>query len=253
MLSDTPPATVSEGPESNDESPAADPFLSPKRGATELYLIRHGDALPDASDLVNGSSYDEQGLSDLGRRQALALAERLPALGLGAVYSSPIRRARQTADAIATASGLVTVIDRELREVELGPVGTRPDAQTNAADTARLIRERLLEIARIAVLSGTWSSIPGSEPSAELRGRLTAAILRIAERHPGQRVALVSHGGAINAYIAAILGIDRDYFFPAANTSVSMVRVKGQRQMLFALNDISHLREANLLTSDAIS
>jgi broad specificity phosphatase PhoE len=253
MMSDTPPATLSGEPESNDEAPAADPFLSLKWGAAELYLIRHGDALPSADDLVSGSSYDEQGLSDLGRRQAEALAGRMPALGLGAVYSSPIPRARQTADAIATASGLATQIDAELREVELGPIGRRPDAETNAADTARLLRERLLEIARVAVLSGTWSSIPGSEPSAQLRRRLTAAILRIAARHPGQRVAVVSHGGAINAYIAEILGIDRDYFFPAANTSVSMVRVKGQRQMLFALNDISHLREANLLTSDALS
>jgi len=253
MISDTPPATVPGEPESNDESPASDPFLSLKRGATELYLIRHGDALPGDSEVASGNSYDQQGLSDLGRRQAQALADRLPALGLGAVYSSPIPRARQTADAVAAASGLVTVIDDELREVGLGPIGQLPDSQTDAAATVRLIRERLLEIARVAVLSGTWSSIPGSEPSAELRRRLTAAILRIVERHPGQRVAVVSHGGAINAYIAAILGIDRDYFFPAANTSVSMVRVKGQRQMLFALNDISHLREANLLTSDAMS
>ena len=252
MISDTSPTTVPGELESSDEA-AVDPFLSLKRGATEMYLIRHGDALPGDTDLVSGSSYDEQGLSDLGHRQAQALADRLPALGLGAVYSSPIPRARQTADAIAAASGLETLIDSELREVELGPIGRLPDSQTSAADTARLIRERLLEIARVAVLSGTWSSIPGSEPSAELRRRLTAAILRIAERHPGQRVAVVSHGGAINAYIATILGIDRDYFFPAANTSVSMVRVKGQRQMLFALNDISHLREANLLTSDAVS
>jgi broad specificity phosphatase PhoE len=253
MLSDTPSVTGSGEPESNDDSPVADPFLSLKRGATEMYLIRHGDALPDTADLVDGSSYDEQGLSNLGRQQAQALADRLRSLGLGAVYSSPILRARQTADAIATASGLETVIDSELREVALGPIGKRPDAETTSADIARLIRERLLEIARVAILSGTWASIPGSEPSAAIRRRLTAAIRRIAGHHPGQRVAVVSHGGAINAYIAAILEIDRDYFFPAANTSVSLVRVKGQRQLLFALNDISHLRETNLLTSDATS
>src|SRR5262252_1227301 len=73
-----------------------DPFLSLKQGATEIYLIRHGDALPDADEAVGGG-YDEQGLSDLGRRQAQALGERFSSVALGAIYSSPLGRARQTA------------------------------------------------------------------------------------------------------------------------------------------------------------
>ncbi|HLJ81389.1 MAG TPA: histidine phosphatase family protein, partial [Ktedonobacterales bacterium] len=92
-----------------------------------------------------------------------------------------------------------------------------------------------------------WDSIPGSEPSAHLRARLTAAIDSLARRHPGERIAVVSHAGAINAYIAAMLGLANDYFFPAANTSISIVRIKGARFMLLALNDVNHLREAGLL------
>jgi broad specificity phosphatase PhoE len=60
-------------------------------------------------------------------------------------------------------------------------------------------------------------------------------------------VAIFSHGGAINAFFADLLGLDRDYFFPAANTSVSVARVQGERRLLMALNDISHLREAGVL------
>jgi 2,3-bisphosphoglycerate-dependent phosphoglycerate mutase len=233
-----------------EEASADDPFLSLKRGASELYLIRHGDALPDAGEVV-GEGYDEQGLSDRGRLQARALAERLRSVELGAIYSSPLLRARETAETVAAVRDAEVFIDDDLREVALGPIGTLPGLGVSAEEIARLIHDRLRQIALVAVTTGSWTSIPGSEPSMQLRRRLTGAVERIAGRHAGQRVALVSHAGAINAYLAAILGLERDYFFPTANTSISVVRVKGQRRMLFALNDVGHLREADLLPSDA--
>ncbi len=91
-----------------------------------------------------------------------------------------------------------------------------------------------------------WASIPGSEGSEALRARATAAVGRLAAGHPGQRVAVVSHGGTINAYIAAMVGVARDYFFPCANTSISVVRIKGERRLLLGLNDIAHLQRARL-------
>ena len=191
-------------------------------------------------------------MSDLGRRQAQALGERFENVELGAIYSSPLGRARQTAEAVAATSACQVQLDPELREVELGPIRMLPGSEVSREEIATLLRDRLREIAVVAVTSGSWSSIPGSEPSNQLRRRVMNAVVRIAGLHPGKRVAVVSHGGAINAYLAAILGIERDYFFPAANTSISTVRVKGQRQMLFALNDISHLRDQSLFTADAV-
>jgi broad specificity phosphatase PhoE len=228
------------------EQAAADPFLSLKSGATEIYLIRHGDALPGADEIAEGD-YDAQSLSTLGRRQAQALAARLrETTPLAAVYSSPIGRARETAAPIAEAQELEVLIEPELREVGLGPIGPEATAGLGPDDVAKLLKDRLREIAVIAVTAGGWEAIPGSEPSAALRARLRAAISRIAAAHPGARVAVVSHGGAINAYVASVLGLGRDYFFPAANTSVSVVRIKGARAMLFSLNDITHLRAPNL-------
>jgi broad specificity phosphatase PhoE len=245
--------TISFPPTSSSDASevGADPFLSRGRGATEIYLIRHGDALPDAAQAVGGG-YDQQGLSDLGRRQAEALGERFASVELGAIYSSPLGRARQTAEAVAATTGCQVQIDPELREVALGPIGEPPGTGASQEEIARLLRDRLREIAVVAVASGKWASIPGSEPSEELRRRVINAIQRIAAQHSGQRVAVVSHGGAINAYLATILGIERDYFFPAANTSVSTVRVKGQRHMLFALNDVNHLRDRELFPADAV-
>src|SRR5437879_2830024 len=86
------------------EAEIDDPFLSLKRGATEVYLIRHADALPGADEVVGGG-YDEQALSELGRRQGQALGERMREIPLAAVYSSPIGRAVQTARYVAEAQG----------------------------------------------------------------------------------------------------------------------------------------------------
>jgi 2,3-bisphosphoglycerate-dependent phosphoglycerate mutase len=242
MTSDEPAA---DSPDQQAMLSKQDIFLSLKGGATEIYLIRHADALPGADEVTPGG-YDDQPLSELGRRQARALGERLRDARLAAIYSSPIGRARQTAEAIGSEAGLWVQIEPDLREVALGAIGPDFTAHHSREETAALIKDRLREIAEVAVTSGRWADIPGSEPSDHLRARMLAVVSRIAERHVGQRVAAVSHGGAINAYFAALLGLERDYFFPAANTSISVVRLKGERSMLLALNDIAHLRESGL-------
>jgi len=243
---------TSEGMRRADANGSDDPFLSLKSGSTEIYLIRHGDALPGADEVSEGG-YDDQALSELGRRQAEALGERLRSVRLAAVYSSPIGRARETAGYVARAQGLEVQSEPGLREIGLGPIGPGLEAGASPEELAKALKARLREIAVVAVTTGRWADIPGSEPSSELRRRLVETVGRIAAAHPGQRVAAVSHGGAINAYLAEILGIERDYFFPAANTSISVVRVKGPRQMVFSLNDVGHLLQQGLLTSDASS
>lgn len=228
------------------ETDALDPFLSPERGSAEILLVRHADALPGPDEVIDGG-YDAQALSELGRRQAAALGERLRSADLAAVYASPIGRARETASYIANAAGLEVIVEENLREVGLGRIGPAERAGLTSGEVAEVLRQRLHEIAAIIGTTGRWSAIPGSEPSQQLRQRVMEAIDRIAARHPGRRAVAVSHGGAINAFFASILGIELDYFFPAANTSVSVARVKGPRRIVLALNDISHLREDGLL------
>ncbi len=225
----------------------SDPFLSPKNGGTEILLIRHADALPDAAEVVLDGAYNSQALSELGRRQARALAERLRTTTLAAIYSSPIPRARQTASPTAEALGLDVRIDDGLREVEVGHIGPDLPLGASGEDIARALRRRLNEIAAVALTTGMWSSIPGSEGSSDLRARATDVVNRLAAGYPGQRVAMVSHGGTINAYIAAMLDVERDYFFPCANTSISVVRVKGERRLLLGLNDVAHLQKSGLM------
>jgi probable phosphoglycerate mutase len=232
---------------SNNESPADPPFLSRKNGAAEIFLIRHGDALPGGDEIVPGGTYDDQPLSQLGRQQAEALAARLASIPLDAIYSSPYRRARETAQALALVRGLEVAIEPDIREIRLGTVGAGLPQGVSPDAYAAALRGRLDEIVRRVASTGYWSAIPGSEPSGEFRARVLAAIDTLAARHAGQRIALFSHGGVINAYLAITLGLERDFFFPIINTSVSVVRVKDGRRVLLGLNDICHLRDAGLV------
>lgn len=229
-----------------EQAEQPDPFMSLKRGGVELFIVRHADALPDASEVVRGG-YDEQALSALGRKQAEALANRLQDVALAAIYTSPMGRAIQTAAPTAATHHLEIQPVEGLREVALGGLSADSITATTLEEAAALLRARLREIATVAVSTGQWESIPGAEPSAQLRNRLTATIDRIIATHRGERVLIVSHAGAINAYLAALLGIEHDYFFPTANTSISVMRAQGSRRMLFSLNDIAHLAQAGLL------
>jgi len=55
-------------------------------------------------------------------------------------------------------------------------------------------------------------------------------------------VLIFTHGGVVNAYVAEVLGLDRDFFYPAANTSITLVRVSGKHRVLYVLNDIGHIK-----------
>lgn len=217
-----------------------DPLLRLENGSTEIYLVRHGDALPGADEVVDGG-YDDQSLSELGRRQSLALTARMRQVTVTAIYSSPIKRAWQTASFVGDALGLEVRVDEELREVDLQPIAPHHLVSLDAEGRAQAVRAYLHGIESLALRVGIWSQIPGSEPSAMLRTRLTRVVDRIASQHSGERVAIVTHAGAINAYIAAALGLERDFFFPASNASISVMRVKGQHHLLIRLNDVAHL------------
>ncbi len=194
-------------------------------GATEVLLIRHGEAqaLP-AGEALEPKEIDLP-LTQRGHAQAAAVAERLRKRGIAAIYSSPLRRARETADALARSASLPITDDARLREGEVAGVG--PVAMN--------------DLAEIAIAHGGWSHLPGTESSLAVRTRMRAAVDEAVAAHPGCRVALFSHAGAINAYVASLLDLRSDFFFPAGNTGISIVRARDERRLIVSLNDIAHL------------
>ena len=89
--------------------------------------------------------------------------------------------------------------------------------------------------------TGKWDGIPGGEGDAVFRSRVAAAIEAIALAHLGQTVAVVAHGGVINAYLSDALGIERSLWLTVENTSISFVRVTPYGHYVVVAGDCQHL------------
>ena len=218
-----------------------DPFLLQHANAAELFIVRHADAIPDEDEIIPSGIYDNLPLSRLGREQAQALAERLSNVSFNAIYSSPLRRCLETAAPLVERVGITPIIVPDLQEIRLGEVLPLPQDGNDLAALTQALQARQVEIVRVAGNTGHWDTIKDSEPSQEFRKRVVDALDEIARHHMGERVLAFSHGGVVNAYVAEVLGLERDFFFPAGNTSITMVRVAGNHRVLFVLNDIAHL------------
>ncbi|GAC1380459.1 MAG: histidine phosphatase family protein [Ktedonobacteraceae bacterium] len=219
-----------------------DPFLFRHDNAAELFLVRHGDAIPDEDEIIPSGMYDNLPLSRIGREQAQALAERLSSMHFDAMYSSPLERCKETAVPLAKHLELTPTIVADLQEIKIGEIRPLPADDKNLADLTKALQERLVDIVRIAGVTGDWDAIKNSEPSKKFRQRVVRALDEIAKRHLGQRVIVFTHGGVINAYSAEVLGLRKEFFFPCANTSITVVRVAGTQRVLYSLNDLAHIK-----------
>ena len=222
----------------------SDPFLLRRANAAELYLVRHGDALPDADEIIPSGVYDNLPLSKTGREQAQALAERLKDTHFDAAYSSPLLRCQQTAAPLLERLALPLTLVEGIKEIRLGNVSPLPTVRAgeDLTELSKALQERQVEIVKKAGAAGNWNVIPDSEPSSAFRKRIIAGIDAIASKHIGERVIVFAHGGTINAYAAETLGLTRDFFFPCANTSITLLHVNDGHRVVFVLNDVAHLK-----------
>jgi 2,3-bisphosphoglycerate-dependent phosphoglycerate mutase len=162
---------------------------------TTVLLARHGES--DWNRAKRWQGHADRPLTDLGRLQAEELAERLADTELDAVYSSDLRRAVDTAEAVARRRGLAVRTMRDLREVDVGAWSglTRAEAEAQFPEG----------YARWIEGGEGWHD---GETYEQLRIRVVKAIRSIAENHPDGRVLVVAHGGTIRAIHAAALGVD---------------------------------------------
>jgi probable phosphoglycerate mutase len=194
----------------------------------ELLLIRH--ALPLRVERRDGEPADPP-LSAAGARQAERLAAWLAAEHLDAVYASPLRRARETAGPIADARGLGVRIEPGVAEFDPLAASYVPLEELKAEN-----RELWLELVSGGLTAGVDVAL--------FRRTVAAALERIVAAHAGARVAVVCHGGVVNAWAAHVLGLEPTLFFQPAYTSVSrfLAAASGERSLL-SLNETAHLRE----------
>jgi broad specificity phosphatase PhoE len=198
--------------------------------ATRLYLVRHAQSEGNRGE-YDGPD-DDPPLSEVGREQARRLGQRFARQRVDALYSSPMRRTRETAQAIAEATGLTVHTAQNLHEVDLGQA--QRDFHAFSEEETLALRER---VAR----QPTWDSFPGSEGSAGARRRIVGALDRVIEECAGKRVAVVAHGAVIMTYVSHVLGLERDILFYALNAGITSVRAQGERRAVWRLNDVAHL------------
>jgi len=197
----------------------------------EAWLVRHGESTWNHARRFQGARDAE--LSARGLEQAERLAGALAGGRFDAVYTSPLRRARETAEACAARLGLAPTVLEDLREVGLG-------------DWEGLAVEVVVE--RYGDQYWRWLTAPGDhpppggEPLEALQRRVMAALEAIHGRHPAGRVLVVTHGGVIAAFLGhcLALGLNALWRLRVDNASVSRVALPDAR--LLALNDTSHLR-----------
>jgi probable phosphoglycerate mutase len=187
----------------------------------ELFLIRH--ALPVRIDEGAAEGPADPHLAEVGRAQAEALAEWLADDAIDAIWSSPMVRARETVAPVAERLGLPVTFDEDICEFDRDAGSYIPVEELKAANDPR------------------WYEVP--EQPEHFRAVVVEAIERIVAAHPRQRVAVVCHGGVINAYAAHVLGIDDPLFFLPTYTSISRVLAasSGERSIA-SLNEAAHLR-----------
>jgi alpha-ribazole phosphatase/probable phosphoglycerate mutase len=168
--------------------------------ATKIWLIRHGT--PDLA--VRGVCYGrlDVGLAAEGRRQLTLLSERLRSEPLAAIYSSPRKRTIESAAILAAHHRCRVQTVEDLREINFGDFEGLSYAE---------IEQRYPELYRHWMDRPTEVEFPNGESFARMCARVMAALTVLRDRHAGQSVAIVTHGGVTRIVLADALGV------PAAN------------------------------------
>ncbi len=192
---------------------------------TTFYLVRHG-----ACDGIGEKLWGRTAgvcLNEEGKRQAQQLAERFIGVSLDAVYSSPLERALETAEAIARAAGLEVEQTAAFNEIDFGDWTGKSFEQLSAGERwQRFNNQRSL------------TNIPGGESFLDVQARVVAELERLSQQHDGARVAIVSHADVIKAVVGYVAGTPIDLLqrLEISPCSVSIVATDTGGPRILAVN-----------------
>ena len=201
---------------------------------TVLLLVRHGETDANVAGTWQGAT--DHPLNARGWAQARALGEHIARTypDVACIYTSPLRRARQTAEAVAEALGQVPIKeDPALAEYNLG------EWEGLTYEELRY-EKRLWDRMRE---DPHWAP-PGGESAYQFAHRVLSAFQRIVARHPGEMVLVVSHGGAIATALALLLDKDGRRWprYQMSNCGVSQL-VFAPQPRLIRFNETAHLHQ----------
>lgn len=204
---------------------------------TEIWLVRHGETPWNAERRVQG--WEDIDLNETGVEQARALGRHIKKLTqagqrLDAVYTSDLKRAHATAQTVAREVGLPVNIHKGVRERRFGVLQglVYDEMDAHAPEAAAIWRAR-----------DPNAELPGGESLGFFYARVVEAINEIAARHVGQRVMVVSHGGAMDIIWrhANQVSLQASRQAPLLNASLNRLNVSPQGWSVIRWGDVDHL------------
>ena len=199
---------------------------------TRIILVRHGQT--EWNRIVRFRGIIDVPLNDTGLAQARAAGRRLASCPISAVYSSPLSRAYQTAEAIAKPHGLTVVPSEGLKDMNFGTWGglTPEEAEEMSPD---LLSRWYTEPHRVRP--------PDGDTLGELRERVTFFVQDIVARHPDETIVLVAHQVVNRVLCCYLIGLDNSHYWRIAqdNCCIDVFDCHDGRFDIVTLNDTCHL------------
>ena len=201
-----------------------------------VILVRHGETDWNQSRRIQGGGSDTP-LNERGKEQAESLALRLKSERIQAVYSSPLQRARDTAQAIARYHQLEVGIEPSLKEIEVGELEGTPITEIGKHLDQLLTADRQGEAP---------PRMPGGESVTEVQQRAWSTIKRLVDKHPDGVLVAVSHYFVILTIICSVLNLPLSQIgrFRIGAGSISTVTFEAQTTRLALFNDRCHLMDS---------
>jgi probable phosphoglycerate mutase len=189
---------------------------------TTIGFIRHGETDWNIEKRAQGCI--DIPLNHSGEKQAKAVAERCGNENWDIIYTSPLSRAFHTANAIAEQTGLTVIPDERLREISFGET------------------EGTTEEERLEKWGREWKTLElGREKDEEADFRWKAALQEIVQKHPHQKVLIVSHGALLVRIYKHLLKDKTDKWYGLNNTSFSVFTLQGENWSCELFNCNRHL------------
>ncbi len=199
---------------------------------TTVLLVRHGQTKSNVTGFYMG--WSDEDLNDVGYTQVRCLSSRLAGLPIASVYTSPLRRAYNTAAILAEPHQLKLKVFDELTEIQLG------DWQGLHMDE---ISRRWPELWQQWRTDPSGVVIPNGESLHEVTERAIPALHRIVETNQGKQAIIVAHEVIVKVIVAHVLGSPNSIYrrFEISNTSLTVIQFIDNKPRLIGLNDTSHL------------
>jgi broad specificity phosphatase PhoE len=198
-----------------------------------LILVRHGETERNSEERLQGGKSDLP-LNEKGRAQAHCLGLALKGEKLKAIYSSPLKRAFDTAQAVALHHRMKIQTDHALAEIDMGSIDGLDLAEVKESQADFWQRWR----------QGDYSvALPGGESPLQVQQRALGAVQGIIGRHREGSVVVVSHAISLQTIITALLGAPLSSFvrFHLGVTGITIFQIDDNRTSLVMLNDTCHL------------